>query len=216
MAFTTDLQVANLALGLLGVDTIASLASSGYTAVDQDNFDLIVGGLMSAHSWRFLRTFVALAKNAGANPTLQWDLAYDLPSDIIGWPTAVYPTLATGARPTTKFLLSGGLLYTNHTTIGVDYKKDKTVTNWMPDFIRLAMYALAAHWAVPVTEVASKAADLNALAFGTPSEQGRGGQFAMAVSNDVHSEPMKGLLHARDPIADSRFAHHEHIHDFSY
>jgi hypothetical protein len=215
MALTTDLQIANLALELLGVSQIANLASSGYTGVNQDSFDLIIGDLLERHPWRFARTYVALAASVPDNPVAQYTKAYTLPANMVGYPEAVYTTSAANARPHHDYALAEGLLYTNASSIFIEYKTEPAVASWPNAFALLAQYALAASWAMPVTEVRTKDEFYTLKAFGGAHENGVGGQMGVAIVNDMRSEPMRGMLDQSDPIADARFAHTQST-DFEY
>lgn len=204
MALTTDLAIANQALGRLGVATIASLTAGDYTGVDQDSYDLVVQSLMERHEWKWLHTFAQLT--AATTPAGQWSYAYDLPPDLVGASvTAVYPTSGVGVRPTTEWKRVGSEIWTDHSTLFAFYKQDKPPSSWPPSFKLLAIEALAEFWAMPVTEDQDKASAMRQAAYGGLNDDGRGGRFREAVNADTWSDPSFSLLDVFDPIADTRY-----------
>lgn len=214
MAISTDLDVANLALGQLGVSAIASLAAGDYAGVDQDSYDAVIGDLFERHDWKFLQTYAQLTEAAA--PPAQWQKAFDLPADIIGAPLAVYPGSGVGQSPTTRYARIGAQILTDHPTIWVLYAQAKAPSLWPSAFTLLARDALAADWAIPITEMRSKRETFEVAAFGTPSEGGRGGRFKRAVNADVWSDPSISLLQFQDPIADARWGETRRYTDFQW
>ena len=69
----------------------------------------------------------------------------------------------------------------------------------------LAVEALAATLALPITENASKEVHHTTLAFGPPSAKGRGGKFGEATEADAIGNPTRGLLDEHDPMTMARF-----------
>lgn len=204
MAITAE-DVASNALGLLGVDGITDLDDTGYAGVTRGSYDGVILDLLARHNWRFSRAFAQLSPDAVGVPPTRWAYAYLFPTDIIGMPVEVFNRAESDAMPHSQFELSGSHVLTNETLCIVGYTARKDERYWHPSFTLLAEYALAAKWAMPVTEVTTKADFYRQMAFGNPSDDGRGGQFRQAVNADVRNEPMGTVYDTGNPLRQARF-----------
>lgn len=79
----SEVQVANLALALIGAGRIASLNDASREARDcKALLPLLRDEVLESYPWRFARGRAELAQLTAA-PTFGWDYAYQLPADCV-------------------------------------------------------------------------------------------------------------------------------------
>ena len=187
----TNITICNQALNLLGADVISSFSdtSNDAAAVCNNIYETIKRQTLSMYPWSFALTKLQLTKS-GTSPIGEWDNRFDLPSTAVaGQPFQVYNTDATGSMPITSYELqytsSGPAIFTNETTIYIDYITSAITEGLMPSyFVQLLVYMMAWHLAEPVTDQTTKADYWKNVAIGSVTENGRGGSFRQAANAD--------------------------------
>lgn len=182
----TDITICSSALTYLGENTISSF-SDGTTqagiceALYPDVRDMV----LSLYPWSFSIKKVDLQQSA-TSPVNEWTYAYPMPSDSMTMvPRAVFNSSAVGAAVLTEgWEVYGGEIFTNQAAITIDYQAVPLEAEMPAYFIQLLKYAMAMHLAEPITDQMSKAQHWERVAFGNPSEGGRGGFFRQAASAD--------------------------------
>lgn len=206
---TTNVDIASKALARLG--------SPGISAFDEDSdiaekvadlYEVQILSLFSSHDWRFAMVRQQLTVDGGAPTNTGWARGFllpDLDTDRVSGPHKVYPSTDQNAKVTFEYEIFERWLMTNHTEIVIAYVKRQPENLWPGHFRRLAVEAVAAVLALPITENQTKETYHQQLAFGSPSEAGRGGLFKAAVEADSAQNPPKSLLDDTDLIAAARF-----------
>ena len=192
----TNITICNQALNLLGADTISSFSdtSNDAAAVCNNIYETIKRQTLSMYPWSFALTKLQLTKS-GTSPIGEWDNRFDLPSTAVaGQAFQVYNTDASLAQPIRDFEIqytsSGPAIFTNETTIYVDYITSAITEGLMPSyFVQLLVYMMAWHLAEPVTDQITKADYWKVVTLGTPSENNRGGYFRSAANADGRGKP---------------------------
>jgi hypothetical protein len=119
------------------------------------------------------------------NPVNEWKYAYQLPGDMLSGVLAVFETSGTTERPLRYgWEIYGDQIYTNLETLYIDYQATVSESKMPSYFVRLLRLALAAELAIVITDQAAKADFFHALAFGSPAENGRGGEMRKAMNID--------------------------------
>lgn len=202
-------DIVSMALARLGEPAISSMEEDTDTA---DKVRLLyeptILGLLGSYEWSFARTRALLVEDGAANPVNEWRRAFLLPAlktDRVGKPIAMYNSQAVGARKIFSYELEERWAYTNETLLVCEYIQRKSEALWPGPFIELAVEAVAAKLALPITEIASKEAMHLENAFGPSSAQGRGGLYGKAVAADQQGDPTETLLDDADPITAARF-----------
>lgn len=200
----TKVGLCNEALLLLGSKQIVSFdEGTDKATVCSLTYERTALSLMAMRSWRFATGKQQLARLATA-PTNGWTYAFQLPTDRIVAPYAVYNSLQAGARVFKEFEIFGDKLYTDETVIVIDYRLDPDVSNYPAAFSQLLVYALAAKFAPAITEQGSLAEFYQELAFGTPAQNGRGGWYQIAAQADAQANRSEALQ--TDEIVSARFS----------
>ncbi len=144
----TAIDLASNALLLIGEETISSFTDDSTAALVAANlYDLTYESLLTLHPWRFASSKATLSRLT-ATPVNEWDYAYQLPADFM---VAQHIDDANE-----KYQIFGDKLYSNNTSIVLDYtfKPDESL---LPAyFAELLEYRLAAVFAIPITESATK------------------------------------------------------------
>jgi hypothetical protein len=189
----TKEAVCSSALNLLGEPAIASLtADSDAARVCSQIYDNLKWSLLAQYPWGFSKKKVQLARLV-ATPTFGWKYQYTLPTDRVGELLAVYASSSVNASPALEFDIQDGKLLTNYSAIWIDYQYNVTEATMPPHFAQLLIYVLAFNLAYPVTEDKEKTEYWRTVAFGTPSENMRGGYFRVACSIDGRARPPEAI-----------------------
>lgn len=203
------IDIANQALARLGEDPISAFDEDTFAAAKVALlYEPTILSLLSAKDWFWARVRATLAEDAAADTPSGWDRGFLLPSlrtDRVGPPLSVYSSAMTGAPASFAYEIKGKWLFTNATTCVIEYTQRKNEAYWPGYFVALAAEAVAATLALPITENASKEEFHRAVAFGSPSDAGRGGLFHVAEAADDSGDPSRGLLDDDDPIWAARF-----------
>ena len=208
MADTKE-TVASQALARLGEPSISDFTADSDTAEKVNLlYETTILALLSQHDWTFATARATLLEDGAAVPENQWTRAFLLPvlkTDRVGKPITIFNSSDVGAMAVFEYQIEGKWIQTNHTEILIEYIKRKPENDWPGYFSVLAIEALAATLALPITENASKEEMHRAIAFGPPSMAGKGGLFAAAIAADAMGEPTKSLLDDDDIMSFARF-----------
>jgi hypothetical protein len=189
----TKISICSSALNLLGESAIASFTEDSDKArTCAQLYDNIKESLIAMYPWAFSKKKVQLARLV-TTPVSRWTYEYTMPTDRVGEAYAVFPTDAVGAQPTTNYDVQGGKLLTNYPEIWLDYQYAPNEAQMPSHFKQLLIYVLAFNYAGTVTEMDTKAAFWKETAFGSPSENMRGGFFRTAVNTDSRGRPNEAM-----------------------
>lgn len=202
-------DVASQALARLGEGPISSF-DDGTDFAEKVNqlYEGTILSLLSRYEWNFASTRAQLQVDGAITPVNEWSFAFLMPTlrvVRVGNPVRVYNSTNLNARPIFDYELEGKHIFTNHQVIVIEYIARKAESLWPGYFEELAVEALAARLALPITEIASKEEWHTAMAFGTPSESREGGLFGSAMRADAKHSPTRSLLDDSDPITGARF-----------
>lgn len=192
MADTKE-DIVSRSLVLLGEATINSFTDGSDPAnAAAALWDSTVKQMLTAYPWGFTKKKRQLSRLAGA-PLNEWQYKFQLPTDLISGPLAVYNSTAVGAVPIRDFEKFGDELYADDTTMLIDYQFQPEIVDWPYYFITLMEFVMAFKLAIPVTDQVNKSDYWRQVAFGLPSEQGKGGYFREARGLDAHFKPSDAI-----------------------
>lgn len=202
-------DVASQALARLGEGPISSFDEDSDAAEKvKQIYETTILSLLGRYEWQFASTRVALTIDGAVTPANEWRYAYLMPTlktDRVGHPMRVYNSTALRAPEFFDFEIEGKHILTNADVIVIEYIQRKGEALWPGYFEELAVEALAARLALPITENASKEEMHSAKAFGSPSQGFEGGLFGAAMRADARGTPTRSLLDESDPITEARF-----------
>jgi hypothetical protein len=189
----TNVSLCSSALNLLGESAIASFTEDSDKArTCAQLYQNIKDSLIAMYPWSFSRKKVQLARLT-STPISRWKYEYTMPTDRVGDAYAVFPSDAIDTAPTTNYDVQGGKLLSNYGEIWIDYQYSATEVNMPAHFKQLLIYVLAFNYAGTVTEMDTKAAFWKETAFGSPSENMRGGFFRTAANTDSRGRPNEAM-----------------------
>lgn len=185
----TDVSICSDALINLGASPISSFTEGTDSAQACDRlYPDLRDTLLSTYVWSWTLKKVQLAR-LSTNPINEWEYAYQLPGDQLTGALAVFENDSSSQRSVRYgWELYGDQLYTNMETVYIDYQATVSESKMPPYFVRLLKTALAAELAIVITDQASKADYFRALAYGSPSENGRGGRMREAMNIDARGQ----------------------------
>jgi len=186
----TDVSICNKALVFLGANKITSFSDAS-AAADACNilYKEVKASTLAMYSWTFTLGKATLAQET-TSPTNEWTYQYALPNDMLsGVPRAVRASTTAGSPLIKNWEIGqssngGTVLFSDETTITIDYQKDVNEGALPSYFITLLAYQLAWHLAETMTDQTTKVELWRSIALGTPGEGMRGGYFRQAVSID--------------------------------
>lgn len=182
----TAISICAAALGLIGVEPISSFDEGTPAAAACSRlYPGLRDNLLTVHTWNFTMAVVQLARRADA--PIGYRAAYTMPPDLLT-PLGFYGDTSL-RQPITRFSWQDEAVVMDELTVWCVYQRSIDEGAWRPPFALLMRYALAAELAMPLTEKPSTAEFWTTKAYGSPSENQRGGQFRAAASADARESP---------------------------
>ena len=139
----TDISMCSNALLLIGHSTINSFDDAGAGARAASNlYETVYEDAITGHPWRFAMGKKSLSKLVDT-PLNEWKNAFQLPSDLL----LVYRTY-----PRSNYEIYEDKIYSDNESVEIDYWFTPQETNLPPYFVKYLQYALAAEFAISVTD----------------------------------------------------------------
>ena len=181
----SNLSICSDALILLGASPISSFTEGTDAAQACDRlYPDLRDTLLASYRWSWNTSKVLLARLEAA-PINEWLYSYQLPGDMLSGVQSVFASSGTNESPLRYgWEIYGDKLYTNLETVYIDYQTSVNESKFPQYFVQMLRTALASELAVIITDQIQKADYYRSLAFGTPGENGRGGQFRAAMNID--------------------------------
>lgn len=140
---SSKIKIISDALILCGEKPLNSLSDDRYGATVGGNlFEVVYEDELQSNRWRFACKKNSLSRLV-AVPLNQWQYAYQLPSDML---------LPIGIFPKQLYEIYSNHLYTNATTVELDYMFKPEVTALPAYFRMLLTYRMAKDMIKPITE----------------------------------------------------------------
>jgi hypothetical protein len=187
------LSICSDALLMLGAKPISSFTEGTDEASICDRlYPDIRDQTLMVYPWSFSFKKVQLARLV-TTPTNEFKYEYQMPSDRLGAPRAVYPSNAVSGHITFDYRIMGSKLLSNEEQIYVDYQYYVPETEMPVWFVQLLKYMTAWHIASPITDQVEKAQYWQSVAVGSPGENGRGGYMRTAMNIDGQNQPTNSI-----------------------
>lgn len=181
----SKIDLISKALVLCGEKPLTSLSDDRYGAtVGSAMFDLLYENELQSNLWRFATTKDSLSQLVAA-PLNKWQYAYQLPSDML-LPIGMYPI-------DLNYEIYAKHLYTDRSTVEMDYLFKPDVTEVPAYFATLMTFALAQHFIKPITE-SDTAVEIMTAKYDK--------QRNIALWADAQGRPAKPVQHS--PFTDNR------------
>lgn len=181
------------ALIMLGAKPISSFTEGTDEASVCDRlYPDIRDQAIAVYPWSFSFKKVQLARLV-TTPTNEYKYEYQMPSDRINAPRAVYNSASVGTYPIVNYRIMGDKILTNEESIYVDYQYYVPESEMPVWFVQLLKYMTAWHIAQPITDQTEKAQYWQGVAVGSPGENGRGGYMRTAMNIDGQGQPVNSI-----------------------
>lgn len=143
----TKIKIISDALILLGEKPLSSLSEDRWGATAGSNlFERIFENELQSNRWRFAMKKELLAQLVDV-PLNEWQYAYQVPTDCL---------LPIGVYPRQQYEIYASHIYSNASSIELDYMFKPDVTAVPRYFAQLVTYAMARDMAISITESSSK------------------------------------------------------------
>ena len=189
----TDIKICSDALIMLGANPISSFTE----VTDESNicaslYSDIKIKVITNYPWSFSSKKVQLARLI-TTPTNEYKYEYQLPSDMVGVPSALYNEGTVGSARMREYRLFGDKILTDYEKVFVDYQFNVPEFALPSYFVQLLKYQMAWHLAMPITDQNEKLEYWKIVAEGTPGENGRGGYMRQAMTIDGQGKPTNAI-----------------------
>lgn len=196
-------DICSSALMELGEDTISSFtANTAPSKICGQLYPEYIKYLLSLHPWKFTLKKVQLARLT-TSPTNEWTYAYQLPSDLLLM-RALYNSSDTSVLPQTDYEIFQDEIFTDETSVYIDYQYQPDESNFPAFFLEFATAAMAAKLAMPITDDPSIEQTKTIRAFGSPSDNMNGGVLGVAKKLDSLQNPSPAIR--ADDLMSARFS----------
>lgn len=178
MAFS-KIQLASNALILLGDAPISSFNDPGAGAKAISNlYESAYLSILSSHRWNFATKKLQLAR-LSENPLNEYSYQFQLPTDMV---------MLITTTPSSTYKILGNKLYSDSTSIEIDYVFRITEDKFPPYFTKAFEFYLATQLAIPVTEDINKM-DMMQRMFERESRNARYADSQSAPATPIVDDP---------------------------
>lgn len=184
---TNSTELVNVALSRLGEAPIAAISDTDdKSTLVRNQYEMVRTSVLARRTWRFAIKKAHLAQ-LSSTPVNEYQYNFQLPSDLIQGPFAVYASTDNHARARNMdWELFGNEVYANFDTVVIDYGADvPNVQRWPAYFQELVVLALCAALAAELTDSDSLTNEFFQRAWGTPSTNYNGGWYRVAAKRDA-------------------------------
>jgi hypothetical protein len=200
----TDLDIVNAACAAIGEAPLQSLdeeidagqsAALLYNAVLEFNLDI--------YKFSFAKQIRQLSKNALGQALAGYTTVFDMPAERIGNPLYVTDDPTDNARRFSEYAIVGAQIHASVSPLYAMILFRAPVYNWSGAFKMMTITALAANFAIPMCHDRALAEEKKQAAYGTPSDDFRGGMMRAAINADSFTNPGRTQDRDNNPLTNS-------------
>jgi hypothetical protein len=201
MSLLTPVAIINAACAVIGEDPIEDL--------DEDTFggqaaslvyEKIVDFNLSLTQFSFAREIRQLSKVTGATPLTGWTYVYEIPGSRIGAPLWLTDDVTDPDRRFARYTLTADQIHSDADPLFAMVRFRPDPNRWSATFRAATISAIAAELAMVVASDRTTHDTFMAKAYGTPSEQLRGGQMRAALTEDGLANPPRKAGWDNNPL----------------
>ncbi|MGN8170486.1 hypothetical protein [Agrobacterium sp. 22117] len=203
MALLTPLDIVNTACARIGEEPVQSFTEDlggGQSAslIYDETVDFNLG--LQPSGFAFAREMRQLSRLTDAVPLSGFANVFETPQPYIGLPVYLTDDAKDPRRRFTEFLLTNGKVHADADPLFAMVKFRPDPHLWTGTFKTATITAIGAKLAYAIASNRNAYSDFMAEAYGTPSEQFRGGQMRAALSEDGFSNPPRQIQMQRNPL----------------
>lgn len=202
---TTPTDIINAACSLIGEDPIQDFSdeTQGGQAANAI-YDMTVDFNLSLTPFSFAERMVQCSQISDAAPFTGYKFRYDVPGDWLGPPLFVTDSATDPYRRYTAYLLSEQQIHCDADILFVMQRFRPEPHLWSASFRSATINAVAAQLALALASDTKMGDYYNSLAYGTPSENFRGGQMRIAIYEDARATPPRRIDVNQAPLLRDR------------
>jgi hypothetical protein len=193
------IRTAQVGIGDEPLEAETAPGADTYTLI----YDRVRDDLLARYPWTWTQTTRRLARLTD-EPAQHYAYAFQMPSDILGRPRAVFND-QLNRNPYTEYELTGNRLLTDAETIWMRYGRRAEIVLWPGDFYTLFDTVLRSEYALAIREDKSLYSLLQEMAFGSGGLSGNGGLYAQCCSMDAQSKPSPIIALGSNPLLSARY-----------
>lgn len=196
-----DLDIANAACAQIGETPLQAMdeetdagqaASLLYLEVVEFNIGL--------YNFSFSKQLYQLSQVANATSRAGFDYVFDMPAERLGDPLYVTDDATDPDRRFSKYAIINSQIHASKTPLYAMCRFRPNPDRWTPTFRGATITALAARFAMSLGHDRATADAKHVEAYGTPSEQFRGGMLGAAIRADAYSVPPRNQQRDSNPL----------------
>lgn len=187
---SSAIDICSQALDRLGIPPISSFEDNRVAATCGRIYDDLMDSLFARYPWNFARKYAALSRT-NVTPTAQWRFEFVLPPDLVlPGVYAIYRSSQPSEPPFKLYeIVANTRLLTDEPQLFIAYTIRPPENEWPAHFYQLAIYAVTAELAKPLTEDNELMDTWMRFTYGVPSDNGQGGYYKTAARLDSQQDP---------------------------
>jgi hypothetical protein len=195
---TTRINLINRAASRIGAGRLKDENAPG-AEIRIGIYDGVVEDLLSRYPWTFARKKRQLARLA-VQPDAHFTYLFQLPTDMIGLPRAVYDSPDERAKPVMAWELGEAGLASSFEQVWALYTIKAPPQAWPGFFRELIVLAVAAEYALSIREDKSLRSELRNDVYGSAAALGESGMLAQAKNMDAQASPSPSIPVTGNPL----------------
>lgn len=201
MALLTDLDIVNTACAEIGADPVETMADETPTgqAVDliyRDTRDFNLG----IYLFSFAQKLRQLSRVADLTPKTGYLHAYDVPAEAVGAPLYVTDDITDPDRRFDRYALIGNQVHADPDPLFANIRIVPEAHRWSGPFRTAMTQSLASRFAMAMASDRTTAQLYHVWAYGTPTENFRGGAMGAAIREDARATPPRKADWNNNPL----------------
>lgn len=190
MALTTDLDIVNAACAMFGDDAPLSFdADLGNGQSASVLYESVVEFNIGIYLFSFSRQIFPLSVDDAASPLSGYSHVFDLPPERIEPPIYVTDDPTDPDRRYDRYVLIGDQVHAADNPLYAMCRYRPPVHRWSPTFRKATITSLASHLCLAMAHDKALSDQFRTQAYGTPSQDFRGGEMGAAIKADAFSTP---------------------------
>lgn len=190
---TTDVDICARALVNIGMKPIDNLSGDDdVTRACTLLYPMVKKEVLSMYPWWCTKSKVRLNRLTDT-PVNEYKYGFQLPSNRLSGPLAIYNSADEGAIPIKSWDIFGEEVLSNEESLWGNFQFDIDESKFTPYIENLIIYILSARLAESLTDDSSKADKYDFIAFGNPGEKRQGGYFETAKTIDSRFRPNQAI-----------------------
>lgn len=203
MALMTPIDIINTSCARIGEEPVQSLTEDlggGQSAslIYDETVDFNLG--LQPSGFAFAREVRQLSRLTDATPLTGYNYVYDIPQPYTGLPVYLSDDVTDPGRRFDRFILTNGQVHSDADPLFAMVKFRPDPHRWTGTFRTATITAIAAKLAYALASNRGAYSDFMTEAYGTPTENFRGGQMRAALSEDGFSNPPRRIQTQFNPL----------------